>query len=400
MNIEAVYHVPQRWAVSSYYTLSPEAPDGSGRVLLAAADLETRIGGVYVFDAAGNILNHFGDHPVESMFFHTGLWESWSPDGRFVYYQSGSLTRPEVTRRELATGREITVADVDFEGAPPHGEPVISGLPGMLYAAGYGYGIYNASLAPVPFEQRDRHGIFAFDFSGTPPRLCLSVAELLAVHPDRERLQALDRELAQRTGTATGLTLMAYCVRWSPDSRNFLLYFGNHCVDPARGEPQISHLFTCSRDFRDLRFVLDISGRGVHWSYNPDGRSLVGFYRPDGEEAGSIHRFDCATGQLEKLYTPVRGGGHPSLSPANPHIGVNDMQSGVLELFDTRSHQAVDRIALPCIMEGYHPVNNLRNEFRCCHHPVFTADGRHLYSNTLNGRFGEVVRIAVPEACR
>ena len=151
--------VQDRWCVHSYYTLSPYAPDGSGRLLLAGGDLDNGIGEVIVLSSEGAVLDRFGQTALHSGFFHTGLWQTWSPDGKYLFYQSGTLKRPLVIRRELDTGDEQTV-EGDMEGAPPQGEPIISGLMGMLYAAGYGYDKYQAELAPVPFHRRS--GPWAF----------------------------------------------------------------------------------------------------------------------------------------------------------------------------------------------------------------------------------------------
>ena len=57
---------PGRWCVHSYYTLVPYAPDGSGRLLLAGADMKTRLGKVYVIGADGKVEDEFGESPVET----------------------------------------------------------------------------------------------------------------------------------------------------------------------------------------------------------------------------------------------------------------------------------------------------------------------------------------------
>ena len=155
MKLLRTIRLPELWSLHSYYTMSPWAPDGSGRLLLAGADLATREGEVFVVGRDGRIETRFGRHAVESDFFHTGFWQSWSPDGRCVYYLNGSLRAPQITRRELASGREITIPGA-MEGAPPDGEPLVSCLLGMLYAAGYGTGVYNPTLSPVPFMSASR----------------------------------------------------------------------------------------------------------------------------------------------------------------------------------------------------------------------------------------------------
>ena len=393
MKIEKIFTIPERWALHAYYTLNPFAPDGSGRLLLAAADLASRTGEILILDSDGKIVDSFGKHPVESMFFHTGFWQTWSPDARFVYYQSGSLAVPAVTRRELATGRETVVRNADMEGAPPDGEPLVGGLPGLLYAAGYGYGRYNPAIAPVPFERRDRHGIFEFDFTGAPPRLRLSTADFLDCHPDRNELLKLDRELAVRNGTPTGLTLMCYCVRWSPTGERMMIHFGNHCVVPERQEPRLSFIYTCKRDFSDLKMALSIGGCGVHWSFHPDGRHLVGYYRtPPGP--ASVWQTACDGSGLQPLFGPDCGG-HPSVSPLDARLGVTDRNQSI-EFWDISTNRLIEAADFGNTVPGHANSGSLRNEFRVCHHPVFVDGGRSVLFNVLDEKHCYLVQVAAP----
>ena len=398
MQIEKVFQVPGMWTVSSYYTLSPVAPDGSGRMVFAACDPASRVCSVYIFDADGKILANFGHRKVESMFFHTGCWESWSPDSRYIYFQSGTLAEPSVSRYEIASARIDKITGVDLEGAPSSGEPIIGGLPGMLYGAGYGYNVYDPSLCPVPFEERGKHGIFEFGFDGAAPRLLYSVNDFLEVHPQRDELLLLDRELAEKYDRACGLSLMAYCVRWDPAGESFLVYFGNHCVVPERNEPRISHIFTGKRNSKTLEFALDVSGRGVHWSCQ-DPTRLLGFYRPDGESVSSIHCYNTVERSFAKLVTPECSGGHPSLSPVNSNLCVNDENpTGCLKLWDCRSGRCVDSLDLRCRVPGFVPQGTARNEKRCCHHPKFTSDARYIVSNFIDDdNLCAVAKIRVPE---
>ncbi len=117
-------------------------------------------------------------------FWHTVFWQSWSPDGGSVYYQSGSLREPFTVRRELATAKEVRLAG-DLEGLPPSGEPGLSCRHGFLYAAGYGDGRWKPEEAPVPFLARERHGISEMRFDGENERMLLSTQQILDRHPDR-----------------------------------------------------------------------------------------------------------------------------------------------------------------------------------------------------------------------
>ncbi|MDI4647785.1 hypothetical protein [Cohnella hashimotonis] len=391
--------VQDRWCVHSYYTVSPYAPDGSGRLLIAGGDLAGGTGEALVLDAERRVIDRFGRTPLHSGFYHTGLWQTWSPDGQYVYYQSGSLERPRIVRRHLRSGEELAI-DGDMEGAPPLGEPLISGLMGMLYAAGYGYGRFQPALAPVPFLHRREHGLFRYAFEPKQAALALSVADVLDRHPERARILESERELQRRLGFEEGLTLMCYCVRWSPGGGRLLFYFGNHCVNSGRGEPRLAYIFTADRELRDVRLAIDLSYErsGVHWSWHPDGERLVG-YGPDPADPTRMClaevRYD---GSGYRKISEHHSGGHPSVSPADRNLLVTDESGipGTVLFIDVRTGGVIRRLSLPRVFGDTEPRG--RNRYRVCHHPVFSPDGRKLLVNTLPGDLAAVCEVDVAEA--
>jgi len=383
--------VPDRWTIHAYYTLSPYAPDGSDQILAAGANLDDGTGEVLVLDRDGAVLDRFGQEATNAAFWHTGWWQTWSPDARFVYYQAGSLQEPAIVRRELATGAEIRLAG-DMEGAPPNGEPVLGCLMSLLYAAGYGTMVFDPSLAPVPFAARDRHGVFEHSFDPASSRLALSVEEVLDRHPERDRLRALDKEIDG------GLTLMLYCIRWSPDGERFLVYFGNHCVVKERGEPKLGYVFCTDRELKDLHLAVDLSfgQRGVHWSWHPDGEHLIG-YGPD--ETAPRRMSLCQVrwdGSDFHSISQHASGGHPSISPADHELLVTDVSSipGEVVFIDLRSDTPVATCSPGRVNADQEPPG--RNPLRVCHHPVFHPSGDRVLCNTLPGRDATLAEIDAP----
>ena len=396
VNVYSKIKIPQ-WCVHSYYTQCPYAPDGSGRLLFSGCDPDSGTGRVYIANKDGRILKSFGENAVSSSFYHTGFWQSWSPDARYIYYQSGTNTNPLIVKHEIDTGKEYRMFG-DMEGAPPYGEPIISGFMGMLYAAGYGNGIYTPDKAPFPFQARDKHGLFRFDVEKQSAELILSVAEVIENHPDRDKILKADQAIKKLYGSQSGLTLMCYCLRWAQNGERCLFYFGNHNVSKIRKEPKIAYVCTAKKDLSDIHIAVDLSfGRnGVHWGMHPDGNRLIGYGpkldEPD-KQVLSIVNYDGSD------YTNIsqhNSGGHPSVCPADYNLIVTDeknLHTGRVVFIDATTGKEVDAYDFPYRNKTPLPVG--RNQHYVCHHPVFNQDGTKVLCNILDGKYSELVEIDV-----
>lgn len=386
------------WSLHSYYSLCPYAPDGSDRLVVAGADPKTKLGQVLILGPDREVTHRIPAGPVSEAFWHTGYWQTWSPDAKSIYFQGGALDQPLIRRFDLDTG-ELSEIPGDMEGAPPSGEPIISGLLGMLYAAGYGDGVYKPERAPVPFQQRDRHGLFEHRFGPAGSRLHLSVSDILLRYPQRDRIAAADAELRERLDPGEGLTLMAYCVRWNRAGTRCLFFFGNHCVVKGRREPKINAVFTADREFKDIHLALDLSfgRRGVHWSWQADGEHLIGYGpHPDDESRICLAemRYD---GTGYRMLSEHASGGHPSTSPLDPDLIVTDEHTptgGAVLFISRRTGQTIARHELPKFVGTSEPPG--RNPLRICHHPVFNVRGDRVLCNTLPGRHAVLAEIIPP----
>jgi len=395
------YPVTDRWCVHSYYTLCPYAPDGSGRILIAGVDLKTGIGEVLILNADGHVIDRFGQNKITPSFWHTGFWQSWSPQGRYVYYQAGTLISPILVRRELDTGLELTL-HAEMEGIPPSGEPGLSCHHGLLYAAGYGDDQFKPDQAPVPFQARDQHGISSVTFDPPCIKQILTIEQILARHPygipHRSKILQADHEIKKRLGANDGLTLMTYCVRWNFDGSRFLFYFGNHCVAKERKEPRISYVFTADRQRNDIHLAIDLSfGKpGVHWGWQPDGEKLIG-YGPDPNSPTHMClaevRYD---GSDYRKLSDHCSGGHPSVCPADSNLIVTDQggpNQGVVFISRKTGCQIAHIPLLKFI--GEHEASG-RNALRVCHHPVFNHEGNRVLCNTLSTTHATLTEIILP----
>lgn len=387
------------WCVHSYYSLCPYAPDGSGRILFSGTDLKKQRAQIYIASGDGGIQHRFGDEIPESSFYHTGCWQTWSNDAKYVYYQGGTMKSPRICRYEVATGKTVQMKG-DMEGAPPFNEPILSGFLGMLYAAGYADGRYYPEQAPIPFERRDEHGLFAFYVASGMQKLRLSVNDILHFHPDREKLERLEEEYKRETGHREGFTLMAYCVRWNRKGDRCLFYFGNHCVSKDRQEPKLCYVFTAKADLTDIRLALDLSfdKTGVHWSWHPDGEHLVGYAsHPDNDNKMCLCsvRYD---GSDFRMLSRHGSGGHPSISPLDYNMLVTDENQkpeGRIVFIDITRDEEVASFRFPREYGDHVPYG--RNPYRICHHPVFSQDGKKVLFNILPGQNAVVCEMDAPE---
>lgn len=393
--------VHARWALHSYYSLCPYAPDRSGRLLLAGADIENGLAEVFVLSAEGEVIERFGTQPPSTSFWHTGFWQSWSPDARCVYYQRGEGRRVVTVKRELRSGSELELPG-EIEGMPMSGEPGYSCLHSLLYAAGYGdnENRYRSDRAVVPFQRRDLHGIFKQSFASQSSELALSTEAILDIHPERDVLLREDRALKQRLGSSDGLTLMTYCVRWNAQGSRFLFYFGNHCVDRRRGEPRLAYVFTADRNLKDIRLALDISfnRRGVHWAWQPDGERLIG-YGPapnaSNQQCLAEVRFD---GSGFRKLSDHASGGHPSVCPSNDDLIVTDELAstegcGNVVFLSRKTGECLCVVPMAKYRGATYPLG--RSPDRVCHHPVFSPDGERVLCVHLPGRNAELIELMV-----
>lgn len=388
--------IKDRWTIHSYYTLCPYAPDGSGRILASGCDLQTGYGSVYILDANGSVIDCFGTQKVSASFFHTGLWASWGPDANEVYFSAsnGNPLTPKFGAYNLSTGK-IEYGDGDLEGISILGEPFFYGMHGMLYAAGYGDGTMHPEQSPIPFAERNHHGLFGITQRPFSNRLYYTTEELLSLFPNQEQFRKDD----QRFQELGGLTMMVYCVRYSRDGKRLLFHVGNHCVDRSRGEPKLMAIYTADRDLKNIHLALDLSygKNGVHWSWHPDGEHLIG-YGPnpnsDGHEMCLAQvRYD---GTDYRMISNHRSGGHPSVSPADDRICVTDEVidgQGYVTFLNTQTGKILDRIALPKYSKNPREIPRGRNRFFVCHHPVFNWDGSKLLCNQLPNQNASLIEL-------
>lgn len=368
-------------------------------MIVAGGDPDQGTASVFVLDADGRPRHQSRKVAFGTCFYHTGLWQTWSPDARHVCLQAGTPESPRVARWTPDT-EDWVEAPGEIEGAPPSGEPILCAKLSMLYAAGFGDRHYHPDASPVPFQSRHEHGLFEIHFDPPSERLKLSVADFLERHPHRQQLAAADAESCKRNGD--GLTLMLYCVRWSPDGSRFLFYFGNHTTPgvPERDEPKVAYVFTSDRSLKDFHLALDLSfnRRGVHWSWQPDNEHLIG-YGPDPAQPETPClaevRYD---GTGYRKISPLYHSGHPSVSPSNPDLIVTDSYGpvGQLQFISRRTGNLIAKKLVPLHSSISIPPGRSRHVVDL--HPVFHPSGQKILVNHMNKGLSQVGEIEVPKS--
>ena len=159
------------------------------------------------------------------------------------------------------------------------------------------------------------------------------------------------------------------------------------------------YLFTCKRDFSDLKLALNLENGGAHWSWHPDCEHLVGYSKLPGGSRNVFSMVRC-DGTGWKQACDAAGFGHPSVSPADPNLMVTDTGSGAIAFWDLEENRIIDSGFFPNLQASPVPktvsYGCLRNETRVCNHPVFSRDGSTVLFNTFNGDLSELVEVETP----
>lgn len=377
--------IDDRWCIHSYYTISPYANDGSGRLLLSGANLDKNYGEIYVLNDDGKVTDIFGKNALYSAFYHTGYWQTWSEDSRYVYYQAGVPEKPKIGIYDTVCKKEY-FADGDMEGAPPRGNVILSGLMGMLYAAGYADGKYHKDRFPVAYDNRDAHGIFAFDIFNNKKKLILSINDAIKMLEDEEKqkIYQADKKVKEIYGGNEKLTLMCYCVRWNRQGTRCLFYLGNHSAPSARDEESFGYIFTADKNFTDVHIALNLTGKkSCHWSWHPDGEHIIGYVEIDSVLCLAQVKYDGM--ELLKIHDSNTCG-HVSVNPYNYKMAVTDTyeKKGRVQILNLSENIIDDEYRVQRCNCDEEPRG--RNPHRVCNHPVFIGEGNKLLVNCLEDR--------------
>ena len=160
------------------------------------------------------------------------------------------------------------------------------------------------------------------------------------------------------------------------------------------------YILTANADLSNIKVALNLCKDhiGVHWSYQPDGKRLIGYgYRPTGEKPNCLMEVNEDGTGYHPLSTSTIGGGHPSRHPFLDHLVMTDRYQGELDHFcmiDLRTDRVVWNFAVP---EANGVVESGRNPSHVDNHPVFSRDGRSVWLNRMENGLAQLVRVDIPE---
>ena len=260
----------------------------------------------------------------------------------------------------------------------------------------YGYGAAIPPEAmPINDAMPEDDGLFVTDLTTGRRRLVRSIASFF-----RETLTEADRrELSH--GASYG-----FQVKWSPDGEWLLFVVVQALNDeqPGSGKSKWRRMiFSCRPDGSEPHLALhwNIWAKGGHHlNFHPDSRTVtMNLTGPDGNLC--LMKFDVYGSTPTPLCGPVRGSGHPSVSPDGRWL-VTDAYLGesvaypdgtvpirLVELATGRERE----IARVNTVTGERFSNG---EFRVDPHPAWSRDGRYITLNAFEGGTRRVLLLEWP----
>ncbi|MGM0494246.1 MAG: TolB family protein [Armatimonadota bacterium] len=320
----------------AYYDVDPWSPDGS-KIVFASALPDQRGSTVWLMNADGSDMRRIGESGYFS--YHVGCFPIWAPDGESIYWrdfhEEDGVRRVGTVRHFLADGREESMPIVVRQISPS----------GQI-------------LEVRANEKFDARGLFIAEADGSDHRLLASVEEMIALSPERERVEA------------ESLSISLPNCKWNADgSRAFVVFVGRN----EQGRKQFAEVMTINPDGTGLTFVAEIEHHPI---WHPDGERILfngsdGMYLVNWDGTGLQKVADCNMG-------------HPSVSPDGSTIVTDGYGRGewrdALWLIDVETGEARKLCNVPNVHGRQHQRGTQP-------HPVWSHDGtRVLYDSDESGR--------------
>ena len=369
---------PDRRCVHGYYTMSPLSPDGrlityfefddphpdrsagrplTGRVIVAEAD-----------GTGPRSVAEMGNASVAQ-----GVMQQWVGPGHrvgFVHYGS----------REKNTGQRWTVIDLDtgkrWEGEgqarefAPEGRDLFIQTPEQIHLWAEQEG---RALAPEDVVAT------IIDYTTGEEKVRISVANVLAIHPEADRVRKQHMCFKQ--------TL------FSPNGRRIAFNFSNAFYSRERPEePRCHEKFVARRDGSGMQYL---GGGAGHPCWHPDSEHYFAL-APDDAGTTRFMLYPLDGSPPRALGRDWPGAGHPSFQPGEGRylavdIPVRERGHVFLRLYDLLEETYED-----VLVAEYTDYSNASGTH---FHPAWTPDGRSLYISSAHGACAGVYRCSPVESC-
>lgn len=234
---------------------------------------------------------------------------------------------------------------------------------------------YGDNKHPGAPRHEDAAAIF-WDYEGGDELFRITVADLLAVHPEQEKVAGLHFGIKKPL--------------FSPDGKHLSFVLSNNPYRHASGaaEPRRHELFLADADGSNLRYLCPFV---THPSWHPTGEAFCALvHDPEGELAFGLYP---PNGSAHTYWRhPALRSGHPSIQPAYHRYLVNDQ-------FDARRGVAglwlysLGDWSEQCVVEAEY--TDYSNDNGTHLHPAWSPDGRAVYFNSAHLGPAQVYRLEI-----
>lgn len=341
VSVRPVSSQPDRHTIHSYFTASPESPDGRWVLYYASTTPEGYVGELCIHERATGV-EHVLVRGVTVEDAHRAACQQWVCSGRYVVFHDLRDGEWVVVAIDVVAGKERVLA---------RGRQVGWGRPDRSLVP-----VYGPHWAPGPHRDLE-----LLDVETGELRTVLTAAAVRRMYPDEVAREFGDRPIS------------IFFPILSPDGTRVLFKLAT----PAGGDfrsPQASHReLLIGYDLAAERFLF-LRPRWGHPAWHPDSRTLINV---------PPQLIDSDTGREQPIPDlPALPGAHPSVSP-DGRLFVADTR---LEPFGGLPGHWGIVVADLC---GHHwtVIHRFANDrgarsWRVSHpHPAFSLDGRRIYFN-------------------
>jgi hypothetical protein len=343
--ISAVSPQDGRHTIHSYYTTSPESPDGRKLIFFASSAPDSHLGDVILRDrVSGEETALVTNLKVEDA--HRVACQQWVSNGSRVVFHGQRNDEWFVSCVDLDTMKERALATGQLAG---WGQPNADVLP-----------LYGLHWAPG-----QHRGLDLINVATGEKHTALTVDALKVAYPDW---------FAQTFGDASPSIFFPVM---SPDLKRVFFKMAVAAGGDARSKQASARQGLICYSLEEKRFLY-MNPKWGHPGWHPDKKSII-------ETGWTL--FDSDTGKHQRIPgLPAVRGDHPSVSPDGKLVvtdstmgkfGGSELDWGIV-LSDARGNHHI-------VLHRFSNARGARSWRRSHPHPSFSPDGKRIYFNVSSG---------------